>query len=564
MKNRWIVSAPLLLALVVVGCAPGIPSAATGEESSPTRSAQTLVLVARGELASLAAKQLQGTGGGIDQLLGIYNAALDITDENGAYVAYLADALPQLNTPSWRVFPDGRMETTYRLKANLTWHDGGPLTARDFAFAWRVYLTPEFGTGGVPIGYMEDVRAPDPRTLIIQWRQPYPEAGVLGRVGLPPLPEHILEQPLRELDPQAFAGLRFWTHEYVGAGPYKVVRVEPGSSIESVAFDGHVLGRPKIERMRLVFIGDTNTVIANMLAGEAHFVTKFVLGTEETLTLEREWPARGGGVATYIPNQMRLTQVQLRPEFSKAPLLRDVRVRRALAHGIDNDAALEAITYGKGLTAVVPSPPQDSFWPAIDQAVPRYAFDPRQARQLLDEAGLVRGADGRYFASAGEPFGFEFGFILQANNERENAIFVDSLQRLGVNAVSQPLSSVQLRDPHARVSFSGAFTAGASNLLDHTRDEIPTAEKRWQGKNRGGWENPEFNRLASLFITTLEPAERTRIIVSVARIFSQELPGIPHYLSTSPVAWTSRLANVPSGTGPGIEPLALIHRWEWR
>lgn len=137
-------------------------------------------------------------------------------------------------------------------------------------------------------------------------------------------------------------------------------------------------------------------------------------------------------------------------------------------------------------------------------------------------------------------------------------------QLQGTGGGIDQLSSVQLRDPHARVSFSGAFTAGASNLLDHTRDEIPTAEKRWQGKNRGGWEDPEFNRLASLFITTLEPAERTRIIVSVARIFSQELPGIPHYLSTSPVAWTSRLANVPSGTGPGIEPLALIHRWEWR
>ena len=44
--------------------------------------------------------------------------------------------------------------------------------------------------------------------------------------------------------------LSFWTVDFVGAGPYKVDRWEPGSYIESVAFDGHALGRPKIDRLR--------------------------------------------------------------------------------------------------------------------------------------------------------------------------------------------------------------------------------------------------------------------------------------------------------------------------
>ena len=67
--------------------------------------------------------------------------------------------MPQLNTESWRVFPDGRMETTYALKPNLAWHDGAPLTADDFVFAWRVYATPELGVSNTPPASLIEVLA---------------------------------------------------------------------------------------------------------------------------------------------------------------------------------------------------------------------------------------------------------------------------------------------------------------------------------------------------------------------------------------------------------------------
>jgi peptide/nickel transport system substrate-binding protein len=457
------------------------------------------------------------------------------------------------------------METTYHLKPNLAWHDGTPLTPEDFIFALRVYQTPALGTTGPPIGYMDEVLAPDPRTLVIRWRQPYPEAGVLDRVGFPPLPRHVLEGPFRELDPQAFAAHRFWTQEYIGLGPYRLDRFEPGAGVEAVAFDRHVLGRPRIDRLRFVFIADTNTVMANMLAGEAHYVTDFVLGSEEGLTLEREWVARGlAGTVYHSPSLMRLSQVQLKPELSNPPILRDVRVRKGLAHGIDNDAALETITYGKGKIVTVPIPGDHDFWPAVDQGVPRYRYDPARARQYLEEAGLTRGADGAYLMPNGEPFRFDYGFILQANNERENAIFTDSLRRIGVGANPRPFSAVELRDPQARVSYPALFTSGGANLLDNIRAEIPEASNRWQGRNRGGWENPEFDRLKEVFDVTLDPGERTRLVVAMGRIFADELPGIPHYLTTIVNAWSGNLGNVAPKSHPNVVPLSHIHKWEWR
>ena len=54
-----------------------------------------------------------------------------LLNERALPVPYLATALPQLETDTWRVLPDGRMETTFVLRPGLTWHDGEPLTAED-------------------------------------------------------------------------------------------------------------------------------------------------------------------------------------------------------------------------------------------------------------------------------------------------------------------------------------------------------------------------------------------------------------------------------------------------
>src|SRR5262245_28657748 len=77
-------------------------------------------------------------GGMSDRTKRLFNAFLVLTDDQGAAHPYLAESLPQLNTPTWSVSADGRMQAIYRLRPNLTWHDGQPLTADDFLFAYQV------------------------------------------------------------------------------------------------------------------------------------------------------------------------------------------------------------------------------------------------------------------------------------------------------------------------------------------------------------------------------------------------------------------------------------------
>src|SRR5438309_7311406 len=97
--------------------APGGTSASPPQVSSSSPS-RPLVAAVRVEPGSLATRALRTTGVALFLSKRLFNAELGILDVNGVPQPYLAETLPQLNTDAWQVFPDGRMQTTYRLKPN--------------------------------------------------------------------------------------------------------------------------------------------------------------------------------------------------------------------------------------------------------------------------------------------------------------------------------------------------------------------------------------------------------------------------------------------------------------
>src|SRR5439155_22714166 len=152
----------------------------------------------------------------------LFKGTLDYLDHRGNAQPYLIEALPQLNTATWQLLPDGRMETTYHLKPGLVWHDGTPLSAGDAVFAWEIFRTPELGvSSSEPYIHIEDVLAPDERTIVIRWKRAYPLAAALAE-DFAPLPRHILEQPFQQLDADTFTNHPYWAREFVGLGPYRL------------------------------------------------------------------------------------------------------------------------------------------------------------------------------------------------------------------------------------------------------------------------------------------------------------------------------------------------------
>ncbi len=368
---------------------------------------RTVVIVTRGELPSLSAKPLVGFSGSLNPPVRIFNGMLDFVDEKEVAHPYLAEELPRLNTESWRVFPDGRMETTFRLRPNLTWHDGAPLTGDDFVFAHRVYSTPELGvSGSKPIKQMQEIVAPDPRTIIVRWHEPYPEAAQMD-TSFNPLPRHILEGPFQTAttDPTGFANHPFWTVDYVGAGPYKVERIEPGAFLEATAFDGHALGRPKIDRLVLRFINNANTALASIMGGQTHVLMNNVIGFEHAMVLRREAgfnDADARGKLLFLSTATTTAVTQHRPEYQQTPALHDPRVRKAIAHATDKEAIVEALFESQVPVPHTFVPREAPYYAEVDRVITKYPYDPRRTEQLMGEAGLTKDREGFFASASGE------------------------------------------------------------------------------------------------------------------------------------------------------------------
>lgn len=495
----------------------------------------------------------------------IVNATLAFADERGRLFPYLAEGLPELNTPSWRVFSDGKMETTYRLRANLQWHDGVPLTADDFVFAWHVYATPAFGfSSSVPTSLIDEVTAPDRRTLIIRWRGAYPQAGQLGN-GFPPLPQHLLAEPYEQLQADAFVNIPFWTDEYIGTGPYKVDQRVPGVSFEGSAFDQFVFGRPKIERVRIVYMADPNTVVANLLSGEAHYSVESLLFGEDGDTLERGW-GQSGGTVFWEALSSRHVQVQVRPDFAVPAQLVDVRVRRAFAHLLDKEATFDVVTGGHGVRSDTFTHPSSDFYDTVNRSVNHYVHDPRVAQRLFEEAGFSRGANGAWATPNGDRFGLEFWFIAGTANEREATILVQQLRDFGIDAVSR-VWGVQNSSNEARSKFAGlnaGAEGGSTGFLTYQSSNVPGPDNRWVGGSRGGWSSPEIDRLAASYNVTLDSGESIKLVAEMERIITDQLPTIFLYYTPRVVPHVAALRGpvqrlVPEA-GPGVRN---IYQWDW-
>jgi len=523
-----------------------------------------VVLVSRGDPASLATKGFVANVGSFT-LTRVFNATLSFKDEHDQANPYLAQALPTLNTDSWTVSPDGRMTTTWKLRPKLTWHDGAPLTAEDFAFAYRVYARPELGAAQTtPIKQIEGIDAPDSSTVIIHWKQLYADA-VVENGGFFPLPEHLLQQSLDTQDPPAFMTNPFWVGDFVGAGPYKLTEYVPGDHLDAAAFDGHALGRPRIDRIRIRFISDAHTAVANLLTGDVHFTDTFVLSPTDGVSLEQRWAADKAGEVMWSPTTIRMALVQWRPEVAVPRALSDLRVRKALAHGFDVASVVETLNYGKGVQTPTITSPTTTNYDQIDRVITRYPYDARQVAQLMDQAGFNRGVDGIYADSSGIPFNVEVSSVGDDKNVQETAFFVDSLKKVGLGATQYVFPPEQTSDAMARALRPGISIRGGGTYNVFAGAEIAGPENRWNGANRSGYQNPAYDRLYDQYNNTIDSAQRVAILAQMEKTITDDVPAVLLYFQAESTAHVSALKGPQNTASPGSGGGVLrIHEWTWQ
>jgi peptide/nickel transport system substrate-binding protein len=518
----------------------------------------------------LSPKNVESTGR-LQELIRLFNAALVLIDARGLPRPYLAESRPELNTDTWRVLPDGRMETMYRLRPSLTWHDGAPLTGDDFVFAWDVYRDPTLGLFfTTPQDKIETVRAPDAQTIVIEWKALYPDASTLKIGDFDPLPRHLLSQAFAtyQSDPtpqrESFANLRTWSAAYVGLGPYRLDRWEPGALIEASAFADHALGRARIDRVVLRFINDDNTTLTNLLS-ESVQIALGALGFEQGVALERAWAAQQRGKVLIFTTGTNPNIVQFRPEYLKAPELLDLRVRRALAHSIDPQAVNDGLFDGRGIPGDTFIAREESYFPELDRALTKYPYDARRSEQLMAEAGFAKGRDGFFTSSPGDHVVFPYLVVGGAEYEQFGAIMTDTWRRAGFDIQQSILPSIQMRDVQARATAPGLsinpMGVGERIVKYYSTPQIGTPANRWGGNNRGGWVSPEYDRLSDTFESTLDRGERNQLVIRAMAYLSEMLPAFQVYYRFDVVGHLAELRG-PAPMTPDTRMTWNIHEWE--
>lgn len=545
------------------GSAPG-PSTDAADRS-PRRG---IILAVGGEPRTLVPSVASSPGGASEHLFELVHQSLVTYDDRARPVPRVAGVLPSLEGGTWRVNPDGTMETVWQLRENARWHDGRPLTAEDVIFSWRVFNDP-----AVPVTtrrvarLIESIESPNPHTVVMRWRSRYAFADQLTGFDLTLLPSHLLEATF-QLRREQIVAHPYWRSRFIGLGPYRVARWISGSSIELAGFDDYFLGRPRVGEMSVRFLPDDNAAMAGVLGGAIDVLLprRAVHGVVQTV--RERWRSGEEGTFSVLPGY---SWVFVAPQFA-APQpedLRDLRVRQALVHVLDRAAIAEAVIGDRSLASDLWIPQSDPRYGVVAEGTLQYPYDAKRAAGLFREAGWRREGADDLLVNHGRRF--EIELTTTSDWDRPAAVVAEYWRQAGMAVRETVLSLGAVTDRQIRAAYSGVeLAAGVPNLalLDgrlHSTN-VPVQENQWVGANRGRYASPELDGLLDRLWVTLDRGGRESVEREIARYVSAELPIAGLFFYPAMVMVRATIGNVrPPKTVAPVGRLSLswnAHEWE--
>ena len=285
----------------------------------------------------------------------------------------------------WEASRDGRL-WTFTLRQGVRFHHGREVTAQDFVYSFSRLLRPntlgpvteffrriqgadEFLQGKVEA--VQGLKALDRYTLQIALKEPFaPSLTVLGLANAAVVPQEEVER----------LGDRF-AEAPVGAGPFKLVRWEPGQEIVLEAHAQYYEGRPFLDTVVFKIGGTFEQTFAQFLAGH----------------LDEAIIPSGKTEEVHSAPQYRKYQLLRRPTLgllfigfnTQLPPFHDKRVRQAFNYAVNKESIVREITKMGSLPANGTLPPG---MPGYDPDLRGYYYNPAKAKQLLAEAGFPNGA----------------------------------------------------------------------------------------------------------------------------------------------------------------------------
>lgn len=430
---------------------------------------------------------------------------------------------------------DGKrgMAVTFTIRDGVKWGDGKPVTTADVVFAWEVGKHPQS-----QVTAAEAYR----RILAIDVRDERSFTVHIDRVlwnfssyAPEPLPAHI-EKPIFDADPAQYRTRTKYDTEPGNPGlyygPYRVVSTTPGASI-ALETNPHWFGaKPHFRRVTFRAIENTAALEANLLSGSIDYILgELGLTLDQALAFEKR--NRDRFDVTYKPGLI-YEHIDLNLDN---PLLADRRVRQALLYGIDRNAIVAKLFDNKQPVAhgyIAETRPE------FDPTAPRYAYDPKKAAALLDEAGFKTMKDGYRHNAEGKRLSLELATTGgQRVRELVQQVLQSQWKQIGVE--------IRLRADPPRVFSANALNRRGLEAMAmyawisspqsvprsmlHSK-EIPAADNGWSGQNYPGYRNPQMDEVVEALETELDVEKRKALWGRFQHLYATDLPVLPLYFRT--------------------------------
>lgn len=354
-----VVGFPIVLVAAVAGsvytrAAPPPPAPALQEAPRPA-SARNLLRIGTSSLSTPGSFATRGA------YWGAYRTALD-----GTRVPVLVEEVPSITNDSLRFLADGKLEVTWRLRANVKWSDGAPLTADDLLFALQVSPDPR----------IVETRVVSPRVLVVR----FADRVTAATDSITPLPRHALEAEYKRGGYEAVRSYRR-TRATPSSGPYRIAEFVADDHLLLEANPFFVGAAPSIPRIEVRRFPDDAAIAKAFESGAIDMIAPNAISPEAA----RELAARRREAVEIRPSDVQLS-LHLDPSH---PLLSRRNVRRALAMAIDRESLLKEVFGDAASFSRVSHVPVPG---ALPEGVAPIPFDPAAARKLLEAEGAIGAA----------------------------------------------------------------------------------------------------------------------------------------------------------------------------
>jgi len=421
------------------------------------------------------------------------------------------------------------MAVTLKLKPDLKWSDGVPVTTKDLLFTWKVGRDPASGFSNAdPWNRASKIDVIDDHTAVLHLDKVVVSYNQWDQL----LPEHI-EGPIYD---KAGAGdyikqtafNRAPTTPGLADGPYMISGYQSG---QQIVFEPnpHWAGvKPGFKHIVIKLIENTAALQANLLSGDVDMVAGEGIGLtiDQVIGLRKQQPDKFDYI--FKPS-LTYEHLDLKKEN---PILADLRVRQALLYAMDRKTMVDRLFDGmQPVAATWVNPLNPNFDPA-EQPTP---YDPAKAKALLAEAGWKPGPDGICRNDKGDRLSIEMA-TTSGNRLRElqEQVLQSQWKAACIEATikNEPPRTLFGETLKQRKYTGMVMYAWSSGVTESPRQTLyssmtPTEANNYGGNNYIGYSNPKMDADIDAADSELDPAKQKALWADMQKLYFADIPVLP-------------------------------------